>query len=33
MATTDVAIPAMTGEEMVALTKKHTLFELSLIHI
>jgi taurine--2-oxoglutarate transaminase len=29
MATTDVAIPAMTGEEMVALTKKHTLFEWS----
>ncbi|MGA8101074.1 MAG: aminotransferase class III-fold pyridoxal phosphate-dependent enzyme, partial [Candidatus Acidiferrales bacterium] len=29
MATTDVAVPAMTGEEMVALTKKHTLFEWS----
>jgi taurine---2-oxoglutarate transaminase len=29
MATTDVAVPAMSGEEMVALTKKHTLFEWS----
>ena len=29
MATTDAAVPAMTGEEMVALTKKHTLFEWS----
>jgi len=29
MATIDVAIPTMTGEEMVALTKKHTLFEWS----
>jgi taurine---2-oxoglutarate transaminase len=29
MATTDVAVPTMTGEEMVALTKKHTLFEWS----
>ena len=29
MATTDVAVPAMTGEQMVALTKKHTLFEWS----
>ena len=29
MATTDVAVPTMTGEEIVALTKKHTLFEWS----
>jgi taurine--2-oxoglutarate transaminase len=29
MATTDLAVPTMTGEEMVALTKKHTLFEWS----